>query len=379
MYRVFFLRWIERACIALRTLPGTLRARVKLKQIVNIAVLGLLVGIAALIFMIYFEIRSASLASVETTDDRHGILVKDRLGRMVLRISTDTEISTCKLVKELIVVCYKKDGEKAGYIEAYNRKGEIIWDDNTCVAGPHGYDVSGGSGRFWVKDAIVTDLDGDGTSELIVVAGDQKFSPNRIILYSPESGERLGEFLNLGDIGPVKVFDMDQDGVKEVLVRAINNSLGQARLEDGRVIYTWTAFLFSGTDLRGVAPLWGNPSEAHKSSLHWYILATPFELNGESVDFLHEIRYSDPDISFSKKLPDGTTAAVIYIQAGFMYYFDKDGYFRGGGWADKAEPGWEPPDLFKVETTPYYYTLINTRTGESSRVEQLNGAVRLLE
>ncbi len=322
-----------------------------------IATLGFLIGVAGLILAIYFEKGPSPLVYAEITRDEHSVIVWDVRGRVVLKKRFETQISVADVLDGHIVIGFGKEGPKAGFIDMYDRKGQLEWSTNSFQALPQGLAIGGMSNYFWVKGMIIEDLDNDGAYEILIWAGDPTWYLNRLLVLAAETGEITGSYLNPGDIGPVKVQDMDSDGVKEILVRGFNNNLGVSFTETGLPVYVRTVFLLPGDNVKGMAPLTADPTVETDSTELWYLLITPLEIEDSSLVFSRDLGYFDPEVGFSKKVGEADFLVAVRPQKGFFYYLSKEGQLLGLGHGDVQEQDPIPLNLYFLSRLGMNYVL----------------------
>lgn len=341
-----------------------------LRRLLSIAVLGFIATVASLILTIYYENRPADLLRVDIVADGKSIAVIDVKGRVVFQKSFGTAVSVAEVSDSQVLVGFKGVGDFAGYVVVYDRRGEILWADNTYDGFPESYPFGATSGFFNVGEILVVDLDGIGGNEILVKASDPTWYVSRILIFSG-NGQRIGEYLNPGSSGPILVHDMDGDGVPEVLLRSINNHFGVMHTGDGTPVYVWTATLFSGDDINGIAPLTGDLEREKESSQLWYIITTPVDLETEYLAFDSSMAYSDPQVGFGERDDSGEYSVVVRHPCGYFYYFSKTGELLGTGRSDLTSRDSPNMELYKVTTTEtgYLFERIDGETEFHIRLE----------
>lgn len=336
----------------------------RLRKVVSIAVLGFIATVASLILTMYYENRPADLLRVDIVGGGSSIAVIDVKGRVVFQKSFRTTVSVAEVSGARTFVGFRGVGDLAGQIVVYSRRGEVLWADNTYEGFPESYPFGADSGFLNVGEILIVELDGEGEKEVLVKASDPTWYVSRIIVFS-DAGQRIGEYLNPGSIGPILVHDMDGDGVAEVLVRSINNHFGVMHTDDGTPVYVWAVILFSGADIRGIAPLTGDLQRERESSQLWYIVTTPVDVESERLAFDRSMAFSDPQVGFGERDNNAGYSVVIRHQCGFFYYFSKTGELLGIGVSDRTSQNAPNMELHSVVPTEtgYLFERIDGETG----------------
>ncbi|MFN0156636.1 MAG: hypothetical protein ACKVRP_01030 [Bacteroidota bacterium] len=83
---------------------------------------------------------------------------------------------------------------------------------------------------FFPRYLLVDDFDSNGSTEVIAVAANTPLYPNVIIKLDGKTGALLSEYWNSGVLGPPRVVDIDNNGVKEILITGANNGFHYAPL-----------------------------------------------------------------------------------------------------------------------------------------------------
>lgn len=320
-----------------------------LRRLVSIAVLGFIATVASLILTIYYENRPADLLRVDIVAAGNGIAVIDVKGRVVFLKSFETTVSVAEVADSRIFVGFRGPGDLAGHVVAYDRRGEVLWADNTYDGFPESYPFGASSGFFNVGEILIVDLDGESEKEILVKASDPTWYVSRILVFS-RTGQRIGDYLNPGSSGPILVHDMDGDRVPEVLVRSINNHFGVMHTDDGTPVYVWTAVLFSGCNINGIAPFTGDLKREMESAQLWYIVTTPADLEGGHLTFDRSMAFSDPQVAFGVREYSGEYSVVIRHQCGYFYNLSKAGRLLRIGISDLTSR--DSPDMRLYKVTP---------------------------
>ncbi len=83
---------------------------------------------------------------------------------------------------------------------------------------------------FFPRYLLVDDFDSNGSTEVIALATNNPLYPNVIIKLDGKTGTLLSEYWNSGVLGPPRAVDIDNDGVKEILITGANNGFHYAPL-----------------------------------------------------------------------------------------------------------------------------------------------------
>lgn len=125
-------------------------------------------------------------------------------------------------------------------------KDSSIWSFSTSktLDFPRSTDVS--SPEFIAQRLIVDDCDNDGRLEVVVSAAHLAF-PNLVYRLDASTGKELGHYLHLGHLAGMRVWDLDGDGIKEILLCGVNNAFKNACL-----------VVLDPRDMNGVSPTTGD-------------------------------------------------------------------------------------------------------------------------
>ena len=126
----------------------------------------------------------------------------------------------------LFMVGTDSNGKRPGTVQAYDMKGNIKWE-HTVDKDPY----LGPPGNFKIRKIIVDDILGNGQSQIIFTAQKSDWFPTELVLLDSQ-GKQLGAYWNSGFIYDVLRQDFDGDGIKELVVSAVNNNLGYLAVND---------------------------------------------------------------------------------------------------------------------------------------------------
>lgn len=118
------------------------------------------------------------------------------------------------------------DGERPGTVLAFDMKGDVVWEyrvDNDPYSGP--------PGNFKIRQLYIDEILGNGKFQIIFTAQKSDWFPTTLVMLD-DNGTLLGSYWNSGFIYDVLRQDFDGDGIKELVVSAVNNNLGYVVVND---------------------------------------------------------------------------------------------------------------------------------------------------
>ncbi|MDZ7291439.1 MAG: hypothetical protein ONB44_07645 [candidate division KSB1 bacterium] len=127
------------------------------------------------------------------------------------------------------------------------------------------------SDYFYPHYIAAGDFDGDGRGELFVNSS-QDFFPALVLKLEAKTGKELGHYVHVGQLGSMKLADLDNDGITEVLLCGVNNAFRKACL-----VVLDPRFISGHSPLAGDYVLAGYPAGLEKA----YILI-PRTIVGEA-------------------------------------------------------------------------------------------------
>ena len=200
------------------------------------------------------------------------------------------------------------------------RNGGINWEKSIRrkLSFPRKPDIE--SEAFSIPAFLVGKFDGDGRPEVILIAN-HTFFPSLIVKLDARTGEELGEYLHIGQLGDLNSADLDGDGVPEIIACGVNNAFRKAAI-----------VVLDARTMGGCSPTRGDyfPDPYIPGKEKGYILV-PRTIAGEAVGVLsanNGARSVEIDsqgsriviriVDFSVDLPQfGITS-----RADLIYYFD---------------------------------------------------------
>jgi len=212
---------------------------------------------------------------------------------------------------------------------------------------------TGTTGVFWpdsqynVVQLDISDADGDGRREVISVSNHNMWFPSRVCVLS-DSGSLRGDYWNPGHGGwtewSMVEFDLNSDGVKEIVIDCLNNDLGFIRC----------AYLLEGNNVHGQAPpYFGNA--AHGTERWYYTGHNGTVSEFEAINDLDGDGWQDLRVHYfdgQQILLSGNTGMLIQrlAQPPFVDCFD-----------DSANADWTPWG----EPPPQWLARVHDRQGIS--------------
>ncbi len=115
------------------------------------------------------------------------------------------------------------------------------------------------SDYFYPSHIAAGDFDGDGGGELLV-SSTQDFFPALVLRLEAKTGKELGCYVHVGQIGSMKLVDLDNDGITEVLLCGVNNAFRKACL-----VVLDPRFISGHSPLAGNYVLTGYPAGLEKT------------------------------------------------------------------------------------------------------------------
>lgn len=207
------------------------------------------------------------------------------------------------------------DGERPGTVLAYDMNGNVEWEyraDNDPYSGP--------PGNFKIRQLYIDEILGNGKSQIILTAQKSDWFPTELVLLD-DDGQLISSYWNSGFIYDVLRQDFNGDGIKELVVSAVNNNLGYVLVNDDRK-HPVTVFMLSPKeDFTGQSfpvLLSGLPygSEFHK----WIAVFEPHVVTGIE---LHTVQEDGKDL-----------IEVVYKPQGGYIWMDEHGEIQRVGLSD---------------------------------------------
>jgi hypothetical protein len=141
---------------------------------------------------------------------------------------------------EVLFSIQTQDESREGSLICFNSRGRRLWSFEG------GRELSFGrktySADYRIKGFDVSDIDGDGTSEILVFSVHNPDYPCQLAVLDGE-GTLRQEFWNAGYLTDYALYDLDANGRQELLLTGMNNEYGKGFLA-----------VFDPEDIRGMSP-----------------------------------------------------------------------------------------------------------------------------
>jgi hypothetical protein len=142
--------------------------------------------------------------------------------------------------REVLFSPQTQNETKEGEVFCFDRKGKLLWSFQAGRQMNFGSKTY--SSDYRISGIVPDDLDGDGDHEILVISTHRPDWPCQLALLDSK-GDLSGEFWNAGYINDLTCVDLNDDGVKEVIVGGNNNEYGRGCLA-----------VFKATLMRGGSP-----------------------------------------------------------------------------------------------------------------------------
>jgi hypothetical protein len=178
----------------------------------------------------------------------------------------------------VIVVGTGPDGERPGTILAYDMRGNIRWEYQANFD-PY----EGPTANFSIRHITIDEVMNNGEKQIIFTTQKSDWYPSELVLLSAD-GKVISSYWNSGFIYNVIPQDFDGDGIKELVVSAVNNNLGILVVNDATK-HPVTVYIlspkddFTGQTYPDLIP--GIPSGTEYN--HWIAVLEPYTVTGIDV------------------------------------------------------------------------------------------------
>lgn len=133
---------------------------------------------------------------------------------------------------EVLFSIQTQDEDGEGKLFCFSHDGRVLWEFQAGRAMKFGERVY--SPDYRIQGVDVCDLDGDGNSEIIIMAIHRFYFPTQLAVFDAE-GRIVGEYWNAGQFCDIAFIDLNEDGETEILATGINNEYGKGCL----VAFDW--------------------------------------------------------------------------------------------------------------------------------------------
>ena len=234
-----------------------------------------------------------------------GFEIRNRFNYRFLRQEVGSTISISAEPQTLtpggaytLIVGTGMDGKRPGTVLAYDMKGNIQWE-YTVRDDPY----HGPPGNFQIQNILKIDQAlGNERSQIIFTAQKSDWFPTELIMLDAE-GRLLSSYWNSGFIYDLLLQDFDGDGIKELVVSAVNNNLGYLLVKDEKKHPVTVSLLspqkdFTGQTFPALIPDWPSQTEYN----HWIAVFEPYVVGGVNVRITQQNNEPLVEVVFK---PDG--------------------------------------------------------------------------
>ena len=118
-----------------------------------------------------------------------------------------------------------EDKTNCGDIYLFDHKGNILWNYKLGKEMQYGDEIY--SGDYAPTGIDIYDLNNDGKNEIIIISAHLLYFPTEFIVLNL-NGEKTGSYWNSGRIADYAFQDLNNDGIKEVILSGMNNEYNKA-------------------------------------------------------------------------------------------------------------------------------------------------------
>ncbi|MDH4219938.1 MAG: VCBS repeat-containing protein [Candidatus Aminicenantes bacterium] len=121
---------------------------------------------------------------------------------------------------EVLFSIQTQDEFDEGKLICFDYKGNLVWDFKTGKELTYGEKAI--SQDYRIRGFDVSDLNGDGNFEIVIIASHQYRFPTQLVILNSQ-GQRLGEYWNSGRFSDLQFIDLNKDGRAEIVLSGCNN------------------------------------------------------------------------------------------------------------------------------------------------------------
>ena len=240
--------------------------------ILAVVALGLVI---ATVSLMQNQSMDSRLYNVLVEGERHVVRAYDRSGSSLWQVQLDSNVVKAE-ISDLdqngtheVVVATGDTGTQPGRLLIYDSSGNLLVEHNLWK---HSIYSGGAKPEARIVDFEIADINRDNTLEIVTISDDVYWYVGRLAVMRFDHNQvtEVGEYWHPGLLYTLTLHDFNHDGVTEILVTGVNNDL-QAIVPIRNNVYV--AFLLEGTSVAGQAPP-GFGSGARGSEL-WYGYLTP--------------------------------------------------------------------------------------------------------
>ncbi len=216
-----------------------------------------------------------------------------------------------------VIVGLKGEEKRAGTILAFDYKGDIVWEFQPTEITSN---YRGGkSNRVTISDLLVTSLFDEKVKDIVVLYRDAHGWYQSCVALLNGKGKLSAKYWHPGHLTQVLVGSEERDGPKKIAVVGINNDLGG---KFPGADYLRCVFLLDPNRIHGEAPPY--LGKLKRGSQEWYGIILPKGIGFHRVDIV------DHD-------DDGKNSICVWTSTGHVFYVDFQGRLIGRGRSDGTE------------------------------------------
>ena len=141
---------------------------------------------------------------------------------------------------EVLFSIQTEDELREDVLHCFDHKGQKLWEYTTGKELKFGRIIY--SSDYRVHGFDVNDIDNDGSFEIIVFSYHKPDFPCQLLVLNSE-GNKLGEYWNSGQLKDTAYVDLDNDGIKEIIIAGMNNEYAKSCL-----------IVFDANSIKGCSP-----------------------------------------------------------------------------------------------------------------------------
>ncbi len=120
-----------------------------------------------------------------------------------------------------------EDKTNCGDIYLFDHKGKVLWNYKLGKEMQYGDEVY--SGDYAPSGIDINDINNDGKNEIIIISTHLLYFPTEFIILNLD-GEKTGSYWNSGRISDYAFHDLDNNGIKEIILAGMNNEYNTANI-----------------------------------------------------------------------------------------------------------------------------------------------------
>lgn len=288
-------------------------------------------------------IPQISHVEIDEIDKNRAIVFSER-GIARWTIIFDAKIEKCVIsdldndgVNEVLFGLGEGDLD-AGFVYILNWNKEIL-----CKYPPPGENIYPGHksrNLYLVRDLIVERLEKSKNQRILITWHEIKFYAAKLAMFEPLINKEISYYWNPGYIEKIKVQDLNNDGLKEIVLICINNDLRNIQgFGDGSDNNFKCIAVLPSNFKSGQAPPYLGTNQAGNGSELWYLVVFP---QGNSFQF-----------RFVDFYPDSVNPGIeleLIVNGGVIWYLSGNGEPIAIGLADNPEANfWKKHYLKRIK------------------------------